>query len=389
MANRFFLVTMLIHICQDVIEKGINLKDNDHLYAIEALKKLLLSVKWCKHIVCIPDLDEKDIENVAQLLTKEESKLLKFVHSKRQQSFPLIGRLSIYTKITFLEDTKKTDNVIVLNPRTHTDFELYEETHFIVENILDDQFYAQVICKCFQERYKLRPDCFTLEYYPVQGGGATISDVVINELNLKQHFCIAVCDSDKKYEESQEEGETAKRIRKVFSDNNINGENSFNAGFYVMSKVREIENLIPSCVLFFYSNTSQKEFLEYHQNHLSFFDMKVGFEYRILYDEDVYEGWKRVFPNEIDWHQIDLYKTDANDYDEFCDKVKKMPPLVDGWGKSILKDILNPDTKIRKENHYRLYEISEGQLTTDQKEEWDTIGRQVFSWCCRFTNPPR
>ena len=189
---------MLITICQDVIEKGINHKDDDNLYAIETLKKLLMSVKWRKHIVCVPDMDEKDIDRLAPSLTNEETKLLNFVHSKRQLSVPLINRLSIYTKITFLEYTKKTDNVIVLNPRTHTDFELYEETHFIVENILDSQFYAHVICKYFQERYKLRPDCFTLEYYPVQGGGATISDVVKNELNLKQHFCFAVCDSDKK-----------------------------------------------------------------------------------------------------------------------------------------------------------------------------------------------
>ena len=328
---------MLITICQDVIEKGINHKDDDNLYAIETLKKLLMSVKWRKHIVCVPDMDEKDIDRLAPSLTNEETKLLNFVHSKRQLSVPLINRLSIYTKITFLEYTKKTDNVIVLNPRTHTDFELYEETHFIVENILDSQFYAHVICKYFQERYKLRPDCFTLEYYPVQGGGATISDVVKNELNLKQHFCFAVCDSDKKYEESQEEGDTAKGIRTVFSENITNAGNPFHADFYVMSKVREIENLIPFCVLDLYSNPSQKQFIARHQNHLSFFDMKVGLEYRILYDKDVYEGWKRVFPHEIDWHQIDIYKNEANDYDEFCDKVKKMDILVVAWGKNILK----------------------------------------------------
>lgn len=389
MANRFFSVTMLITICQDVIEKGINLKDDDNLYAIETLKKLLMSVKWRKHIVCAPDMDENDIRKLALSLTKEETKLLTFVHSKRQDSFSLISRLSILTKITFLEETKKTENVIVLNPRTHTDFELHEETHFIVENILDSQFYAHVICKYFQERYKLRPDCFTIEYYPVQGGGATISDVVKNELNLKQHFCFAVCDSDKKYKESQEEGDTAKGIRKVFSENITNGGNPFHAGFYVMSKVREIENLIPFCVLDLYSNPSQKQFVACHQSHLSFFDMKVGLEYRILYDKDVYEGWKRVFPNEIDWHQIDIYKNEANDYDEFCDKVKRMDLLVVAWGKNILKCILNPDTRIRKDNQYRLYGISEGQLTTNQKEEWDAIGRHVFSWCCRFTNPPR
>ena len=389
MANRFFSVTMLITICQDVIERGINRKDDENLYAIETLKKLLMSVKWRKHIVCVPDMDENDIDSLAPLLTKEEFKLLSFIHFKRQDTVPLIGRLSIYTKITFLEETKKTDNVIILNPRTHTDFELYEETHFIVENIIDAQFYTHVICKCFQERFKFGPDCFTFEYYPVQGGGATISDVLKNELTLKQHFCLVVCDSDKKYEESREEGDTAKGIRKVFSENTTKGDNPFHADFYVMSRVREIENLIPFCILDFYSNPSQKEFIACHQNHLSFFDMKIGFEYRILYDKDVYEGWKRVFPNEIEWDQIDIYKADANNYNEFCDKVKMMHPLVDGWGKNLLKSILNPDTKTRKDNQYKLYAISDGQLTNNQKEEWDTIGKQVFSWCCRFTNPPR
>ncbi len=380
---------MLIKICQDVIEKGIGLKDDDNLYAIEVLKKLLMSVKWRKHIVCVPDMDERDIDSLAPLLTKEESNLLKFVHKKRQDSVSLIGRLSIYTKITFLEETKKIDNVIIINPRTHIDFELYEETHLIVENILDAQFYTQVICKCFQERFKFRTDCFTFEYYPVQGGGATISDVVKNELNIKQHFCFVLCDSDKKYEGSREEGDTAKGIRKVFSENNTNGDDPFHADFYVMSRVREIENLIPFCILDYYSNSSQKKFYNCHQNHLSFFDMKVGFEYRILYDKDVYEGWKKVFPSEIDWPLIDSYKADSNNYDEFCNKVKGMNPLVVGWGNNILKNILNPDKKIRKDNQYRLYSISDGQLTTNQKEEWDTIGKQVFSWCCRFTNPPR
>ena len=96
-----------------------------------------------------------------------------------------------------------------------------------------------------------------------------------------------------------------------------------------------------------------------------------------------------MFPTEIDWQQIDLYKTDSAEYDEFCEKVKQLPSLVSGWGNCILKKVLYPNTKIRKDNKYRLYEISEGQLTTNQKEEWDTIGSLVFSWCCRFANPPR
>ena len=120
---------MLIIICQDVIEKAINRKEKDNLDAIEVLKKLLLGVKWRKHIVYAPDMDEDDILQLKEILTHEEGRLLDFVHNKRQYSRDLISRLCVLTKVTFLEDTKKDNSVIIINPKSHIDFELYEETH--------------------------------------------------------------------------------------------------------------------------------------------------------------------------------------------------------------------------------------------------------------------
>ena len=199
------------------------------------------------------------------------------------------------------------------------------------------------------------------------------------------------CDSDRKSENSLEEGDTARGIRTVFSDYlNGNAGSPFHADFYIMSKVREIENLIPFCILSLYSNNAQNDFITRYKNDLSYFDMKVGFEYRILFNSEVYEGWKRIFPDDvIDWQQIDVFKSEAIDYDDFKTKVNGMRKLVDGWGKIILKQILYPDTHIKKENQYRLFEIKEKDLTSNQKEEWDAIGKQLFSWCCCFTNPPR
>lgn len=382
---------MLIIICQDVIEKAINRKEKDNLDAIEVLKKLLLGVKWRKHIVYAPDMDEDDILQLKEILTHEEGRLLDFVHNKRQYSRDLLSRLCVLTKVTFLEDTKKDNSVIIINPKSHIDFELYEETHLIVENILDAKFYDCVICNYIMKALKLHSDRFSLAYYPVQGGGATISDVVRHELKIAQHFCIIVSDSDRKSENSLEEGDTARGIRTVFSDYlNGNAGSPFHADFYIMSKVREIENLIPFCILSLYSNNAQNDFITRYKNDLSYFDMKVGFEYRILFNSEVYEGWKRIFPDDvIDWQQIDVFKSEAIDYDDFKTKVNGMRKLVDGWGKIILKQILYPDTHIKKENQYRLFEIKEKDLTPNQKEEWDAIGKQLFSWCCCFTNPPR
>lgn len=383
---------MLIVICQDVIEKAINPKEKDNLDAIEVVKKLLLAVKWRKHIVYAPDMDEDDILQLKKTLTPEEGKLVEFIHYKRQHSRDLKSRLCVLTKVTFLEKTRKESSVIYINPKSHVDFELYEETHFIVENILDAKFYDRAICNYIMRTLKLHPDCFSLAYYPVQGGGATISDVVRHELEIAQHLCIIVSDSDRKSENSMEEGDTAKGIRTVFSDYiNENEESPFHADFYIMSRVREIENLIPFCVLSLYSNKSQNSFITRYKNNLSFFDMKVGFEYRILYNREVYEGWKKVFINdEINWHQIDLFKSEAIDYDDFKNKVNGIQKqLVEEWGKNILKHILYPNTYKRKGKKYKMFEIKEKDLTQNQKEEWDAIGKQVFSWCCCFTSPPR
>ena len=156
-----------------------------------------------------------------------------------------------------------------------------------------------------------------------------------------------------------------------------------------MSKVREIENLIPFNILEMFSNKKQKDFLEQHNNVLSFFDMKVGLEYRLLYNDAFYKGWKKAFPNEIKWAQIDYFKANSTSQKDFEEKTKDLPKLVDEWGSTILKNVLRPTAKKQKDAKHKLFEIKEKDLTPSQKEEWDNIGKYVFSWCCCFTNPPR
>lgn len=383
---------MLIVVNQDVIEKAINSKDIDNKIAINTLNKVLLSVKWRKHIVFAPDLTEEDIQKLASNdnITPEELALLNYVRFKRQDSYNLISKLSHYVVLSFHTHTHSDSHIIHIDPKSYVDFELYEETHLITENIMDSEFYKKAICNYYFRTNGLRHDCFDTTFYPVQGGGATISEVLNNELKLRQHLCFVIVDSDKKHPDSKTEGDTAKGIRKTIEEfEKNNGQKPFHIDYYVMSNVREIENLIPFCILKLFSNKKQKDFLEQHSNVLSFFDMKVGLEYRILYDNDVYKGWKKAFPNEINWAQINTFKANSTSQKDFEEKTKNLSKLVDEWGSTILNNVLNPKAKKQKDAIYKLFEIKEKDLTPDQKEEWDNIGKYVFSWCCCFTNPPR
>lgn len=374
---------MFILICQDVIYKAIKSHCNDNKYAVDTLKKALLSIKWRKHIVFAPELKEEDICSLTNILTTEEVKLLKFIHKKRLDSKSLMDKLSVIVKITF-DKTTKNDNHIIINPKENQSFELFEETHFIVENILDALFYKNIVCKYFQKKKLPNTSCFSIAYYPVQGGGAAISEVIKYEIKLGQHFCFVIGDSDKKCDGYRKEGDTAQGIRSV-----INDKKPFNVDYYIMSKTREIENLIPLCILEIFSNSKQKTFIKKYGNSLAFSDIKIGMEYKILYDKDVYDAWKKVFHTDVKWDQIDKLKADSKTNTDFEYKLKeqKMSKLIDGWGNNILNNVLFPSNQKQKEKIYKLYNIEEKDLTQYQKEEWENIGRNVFSWCCCFTNP--
>ena len=372
---------MFIIICQDVIEKAIHQEGMNHQDAIEVLKKLLLSVKWRKHIVFAPDMSEENIDNLGNILTNEEKVLLKHIHNHRTNSNLLMGTLSIIVKVTFEEETRKENSTIYVKPTDYKDFEFYEETHFIVENILDAKFY-DIINKYFMRENPSYNKYFCINYYPVQGGGATIAEVIRGELNLAQHFCFVIGDSDKICKNS-EEGNTAQNIRSV-----IGNENPFNMDFYIMSKVREIENLIPFCILNLIPvDKAKKDFLGNHQksNNLSFYDMKIGIDYKKIYDSNIYDEYKRMFPVEFEWEIIDEIKNNAGTKEEFAERLEEFHFLNYNWGKTILKKVID-----LPEKNYKLYDkIKKCDLTPNQKEEWDEIGKLVFSWCCCFANPPR
>ena len=79
---------------------------------------------------------------------------------------------------------------------------------------LDNQksFELADFCIEFYKRQK-SIKCETL-FYPLQGGGDPIDKVYDLEVHIKQHFCIAITDSDKLYPNASV-GQTASKILRV------------------------------------------------------------------------------------------------------------------------------------------------------------------------------
>ena len=134
------------------------------------------------------------------------------------------------------------------------------------------------------------------------GGGVTIEKVLHGEIKREQHFCLALADSDKKWDGDTNVGDTAQKMLDLMKN-----ENPFNCKLYVMSKVREIENLIP------------RKFVEKFGDKTGFIDI---FNYKIGFTNNITEfELQGVLLLTISVLCSDFIKTRANRSD--------FPPLRD------------------------------------------------------------
>lgn len=376
---------MFIEVCIDVVNKALDSNDLDRDIAIETLRGLTIAVRKNRHAVFIPFLSTDLIHKLSNCLSKNEIVSLQYCFKKRRDLQALNGCLLIKCVVSFNEITRREKDVIYLNPKQETIFEFHEESHLLTENILDSDFYG-CITKCYQKAVHINCGVFRTCFFPVQGGGSTIKDVYLLECRLGEHFCLCIMDSDKKWPNCSEFGQTAQEFRKALTNwENDNGE-VVKCSYYVMQNASEIENLIPLSVLRHFSNIQSWNFIFNHRNIVQWFDLKKGIEYKILFNDEAYNEWKAVLPNEILWSQIDDIRSNSSDAQDFKQKVLEsdLPNVVNPWGGRILEKVLHPDR--RHTGKYNLYEIDLDCLLPEQKEEWLTIGAMVFSWCCCFSS---
>lgn len=370
---------MLIEVSENVLKKALDKNDNDHEKALEIIRHLCLAIRKNSHLIHIPQLSFDSINSFAQFLNRAETKALALIYGKRRDLNAIATRVYIKMVISYDETSRRENGVIYLNPSTNSLVELYEECHLLTENLQDADFY-RIVAKVVQKSKHLDTAVYQTNFFPMQGGGITIKDVYKLECLMGHHLCLAILDSDKKWPNCNESGNTAKK----FEEEMRNIANPLLCDYYIMSRVSEIENLIPIDVLLRFSAPPQKAFLKNHYQVLPWCDIKKGLEYKILFDNTAYKEWKKEFPTEVDWATVDTLRASSKDKKDYEEKVKQQqfPVVYSPWGTQTLSSVLRPDRK--HVGKYDLYSTDMTKLHPNQKSEWEEIGWRLFSWTCCF-----
>jgi len=294
-----------------------------------------------------------------------------------------VGRLNrempIRTVITYKQEKTSTGKIVV-NPIYEPSFEPYTELFFLVENILDAEFY-HIVLKLFREVKGFAS--YECTMYPLMGGGATSAKVMENEVRQRQHFCLAVADSDK-HRPQGAMGRTAKDFRTLLVNN------PFNCDVYYLNDVREIENLIPRKVVR-YLYPLKANAIDIFDKDPSFFDMKEGLSLFCLADDKDCNYWRNLIIERPESFRCrDAIKAHFQLKSEYEEKLKSIKTkIIDGFGCNLLKRVMNEDQdaiqSVMNENiraYNMLHNTKLSELNTFQQREWMTIGHVLFAWSC-------
>ena len=347
---------MLIEICEDVIDEV----ERGNEDAISTLEKIGLAYKYGKHIVSLQINLYDRIKNCCYV-SEYIKDLFKQIIAKYYSIGLIKKSVTFSVKVTFGIDTQRQDTGgIIINPRNNNSFEFYEETHFLVENLLDEKFYKYCL-EYYKRNNKIK---IGYSYYPLLGGGSTITKVYQLEIKLKQHFCLAIVDSDKKCPEGSK-GDTAKSLL------NADKKKPFNCKCYVMEEVMEIENLLPKSVVEKYKNE-----INSLQFNLSFFDYKKGLCREKLLNSNLLSYWQEQLNEKGYDKDLEEIKKDVTSLKEDEFKIQyKDQKLIEGFGEDVLNHCLvNYNNDLAK--------IRDGNLTSEQSKEWTEIGKLFFEWTC-------
>ena len=356
---------MLITIGEDIVERS----ERGDVITLDVLERLANACRYGKHIVYIPI---RMLHRICAIpyLNKTVISIFQKLKDKTSGLGSLKDKIGFCAMVTF--ENPHDPNLLWIHPARHGNMELYVETHLLAENLLDTDFF-RYLAMYYQRNHKLTK-C-QICFYPLQGGGNTIKDIYANEIALAQHLCLAIVDSDKRYPEDQC-GKTSEELMKTHDEMQ-----PFNCRYYRMERVREIENLIP--LLIIKAHNGRKRVFQFNfQTELSYFDMKKGFVCCDIKNEKMYNYWQDIFEECADLKD-NLHNCQGclsghgyavpKEIRKKCDK----PTLLDGFGSDLMKNLLQDSTSIRDLKSIKTY-----HLTESQQEEWFTIGKLVFEWCC-------
>lgn len=366
---------MLIKVEKDIIEAAANGNE----VAVEVLHLIVLGMKRGKHWYSLPRFNPKSLVNA---LSKEEIKILS--NATDNDSNQLAKQVEYKLIVTMDNSRQPSPTELVYNPNRHNNFEIYEESHLLCENLTDTQFYKLMIQFHKDEVVKSSHLCRITQhcFLPRNGGGKTTARVLGREIESGEHLCLVIADSDRRFIDSANPnaniGDTAKEIEVQMTPSP-----DF-CRHYILKLHREAENLIPYTIL--RNANAQRDCKNLlGRCDMELFDIKKGLIYEPLFGDKIYQYWTDNFQragiqcdlsarNEFKptaATNIDTYKANlANAIINPNHRVKSNV-VISGWGDNVLANAI-VELKI---NRPKLGDLTQNQLT-----EWKAIGKLLYEW---------
>lgn len=351
---------MFIKVEREIVDVIIHQqRDKKRERAIDVMVQLMTASRSNHHKVYLKyELDNNVKSDLRAALDENSWREFLKLQKERLDVECLISMLDIYAVITVDKHCSRVGNELYINPFEEKNFCLDVSTYLCTENQRDAVFYKKV-ADYFLSYNKLLN--MSIQFRGWKGGGSDFGNALKDEIILHENFVFAIVDSDKKYPKDKI-GRTAESIKFI-------GHNRFNADYYILSNVTEVENLIP--IKFIKKYNPQITNIEKYD--LSYFDFKDGLKYQILYYKESRDYWKNNFTEiEINWYEISSMAS-AMSYSDYCNSVRAKSSLVLGCGSKLLESLLS-DKDLDK--------IRERDFSQSQLLEWNEIGKKVFSWTC-------
>lgn len=350
---------MLIKVESDFVDKVLSSRDSK---LVDVLHRLLWALHFGKHAVFFETKDYDRIISFRELSPMEIGSVKK-IKKLNYRIKSILSDTKIICHVTINDKTYRDNKDIFINPEETGDFEYQTETHLITENLSDSEFFVRYIVPYYQRTHKTHH--ISICTFRIMGGGDTMGKVVKQEVDLGEHFALAITDSDKKYPKHNKEGETSKKVRVTLGEPELI---RFNCGRYVLQNVMEIENLLPWKYVSANKQLHGKEVItnNYLFRDLAYFDMKDGLSTTYIDDTGFNTYWQE---NIIDEDLRTRFENETRK--ESCSTV------VAGLGDAVLtqtEQLMDEANEI----------IESTDLTDYQKREWENIGSIITSWCCCF-----
>lgn len=353
---------MLIEIGKDIVEAA----QRGDEEALRILNYLGMAFRNKKHIVFSEPIILKDILKIKDLPLETLNVFVYILGKYTTVIKPLLDELQFRVKLMLSGRSEKLTDMLLINLNSFRNIELYEETHLLAENLFDCKFYHQIGLHYIQEK---RLKEVSLSSFLLQGGGAASCRVYREEAYLKQHFCLAIMDSDKGYPKCNKVLDTTYgKVKK--EENSLN---PLNCMCEKLNYTREVENLIPYSYL--RTKYSNMELIKTGVD-LSYIDIKQGLEPKLLWFSDAVDYYRKLFS------AVPAVLSSINTYelikrgkkkDDYCAQVKGKV-IINGLGDKVTELFLddNPGNSIS-----RMVPTSD-----NQRKDWARIGRLVAQWCC-------